>query len=309
MIPVLDLAAWKNGDRAGFSHDLGAACRGPGFFLLRNAAIPAAIRAEAFAQARAFFALNDEEKQALSIARSPHNRGYAALGAETLDPTSGQMDRKEAFNIGLGLAADDPQVIAGAPFRGVNLWPNLPGFRSALLAYFQAAAALNATLHQAVARDLGQAEDFFAPHFSAPISTLRLLRYPVATDESGQIGAGEHTDYGNLTLLATDGVPGLQVRPRGGHDWVDVPHVAGTLIVNIGDLLMRWTNGIYASTPHRVLPPPAERFSLAFFADPNPDSVVAALPGTGDPRQPPIKAADYLTQRLNATYDTRDTSA
>ena len=102
----------------------------------------------------------------------------------------------------------------------------------------------------------------------------------------------------------TDGVAGLQVRPRGGN-WTDVPHVPGAYVVNIGDCLMRWSNDTYVSTPHRVLPPPRARRSIAFFLDPNPDSVIAALPGTGAAKYPAVTGADYLRMRLDATYAPR----
>jgi isopenicillin N synthase-like dioxygenase len=100
----------------------------------------------------------------------------------------------------------------------------------------------------------------------------------------------------------TDGEPGLQVKPRGG-DWMDVPHVPGAYVVNIGDCLMRWTNDIYVSTPHRVLPPKRQRRSVAMFVEAHPDVMVEALPGTGTPKYAPIRAADYLQSRLDATYN------
>ncbi len=196
-------------------------------------------------------------------------------------------------------------MVAGEAFRGVNVWPDLPGFRETLLAYYDACLSLGVGLHRAFARDLGLAEDHFAPFFTEPMATLRLLHYPPATGAAGEIGAGAHTDYGSITLLMTDGEPGLQARPRGG-DWIDVPHLDGAFVVNIGDCLMRWTNDIYVSTPHRVLPPKRRRRSVAFFLDPNPDAVIAALPGTGAARYPPVTGADYLRSRLDATYRTED---
>lgn len=260
----------------------------------------------AFAQAGAFFALEQAEKDALDISLSPHNRGYARIGSESLDEKSGVMDTKEAFNIGLDLPADDPRVIAGEPFRGVNLWPDLPEFRETMLAYYDAVWALGVDLHRAISVGFGLDETYFTPHFDAPMATLRVLHYPQTVAESGGIGAGAHTDYGSLTFLRTDGVPGLQVKPR-GQDWQDVPHVPGAFIVNIGDCLMRWSNDIYVSTPHRVIAPKAERTSIAFFLDPNPDSLVEALPGTGEPLYAPITGAEYLMQRLTATYATAQT--
>lgn len=299
MIPMLDWRRFASGrDRDGFVADLGHACRDTGFFLLSGHGVPDALITSVFRQADAFFDLPELNKRRLDIRRNPHNRGWAAEGAEALDEKSGVMDRKEAFNVGLDLTADDPRVRAGEPFRGVNIWPDLPGFRQAMLAYYDAALSLGVALHAAFEADLGLPKGFFAPHFSAPMATLRALRYPPARDG---IGAGSHTDYGSVTLLMTDGVAGLQVKPREG-GWIDVPHVPGTFVVNIGDCLMRWTNDIYVSTPHRVLPPDRPRRSIAFFLDPNPDSVIAALPGTGAAKYPPVRGADYLRGRLDATY-------
>jgi len=300
MIPVLDFARFSSGaDRAGFVADLGAAARGPGFFLVSGHGVDEGLIARVFDQAAAFFALPSEAKAPLSISTNPHNRGWAATGTESLDEHSGQVDQKEAFNIGYDLPADDPRVMASAPFRGVNLWPEVPGFRETMLDYFATVQALGVGLMRAVAMDLGLPETRFQRDFDEPMATLRLLSYP-ASDPSG-IGAGAHTDYGALTLLLTDGVAGLQVKPRGG-DWIDVPHVPGAFVVNIGDCLMRWSNDIYVSNPHRVLPPAKPRQSVAFFLDPNPDAIIAALPGTGSPKYPTVTGAEYLRQRLDATY-------
>jgi len=307
-VPILDVAGLRSPDpaaRLAVAAALGAACRGPGFFLVTGHGIAPEISAGLFAAARSFFAQPQAAKEALSIRRSPHNRGYVALAEEQLDPTQ-PADSKEAFNVGLDLPADHPEVLAGAPFRGVNLWPDLPGFRAAVMAHFNAAWALGRLLHRGFALDLGIDETFFEDKLDRPLATLRLLRYPPKGQGLGQnLGAGAHTDYGNVTVLATDGVAGLEVKRRGG-GWEDVPHVPGAMICNIGDCLMRWTNGAYASTPHRVRAPLAERFSAAFFLDPNPETVVAALPscsGPGNPaRWPPISGAAYLREKLDETY-------
>ena len=304
MIPVLDWQRYSGGtDRAGFVADLGRACRDTGFFLISGHGIPDTLIADVFARADTFFALPEAEKRKLDIRDNPHNRGWAAEGSEALDEKSGVMDRKEAFNVGFDLPPDDPRVIAGEPFRGVNIWPDLPGFRDTMLAYYTAALDFGVALHAAFEEELDLPPGFFAPHFTAPMATLRVLRYPAATAPG--IGAGAHSDYGSITLLMTDGVAGLQVKPRGG-DWTDVPHVPGAYVVNIGDCLMRWTNDTYVSTPHRVLAPERIRRSIAFFLDPNPDSTIAALPGTGTPKYPPVTGADYLRSRLDATYAPKD---
>jgi isopenicillin N synthase-like dioxygenase len=126
--------------------------------------------------------------------------------------------------------------------------------------------------------------------------------------QQGQLGAGVHTDYGNVTLLATDAAGGLMVRDRSGQ-WLDAPVIPGAFVCNIGDCLMRWTNDIYVSTPHKVVTPPGrDRYSIAFFLDPDPDARVACLPTCTDAtrpmKYPPVSAADFLRSRLEPTYAT-----
>lgn len=300
-VPVLDFSRFTSGnDREAFAKDVGQACRRSGFFLLRGHGIDRELIDALFAQADSFFELPRSEKVRLDIRRNGQNRGWVAEGSETLDEQSGQIDVKEAFNIGLDLSRDDPRILAGEPFRGINIWPELPGFRKTALSYFEAVHRLGVALHRPIALDLGLPEDNFDAALDAPMATLRLLRYPPGDPSSG-IGAGAHTDYGSITLLMTDGEPGLQIRPRGG-DWTDAPHLADAFVVNIGDCLMRWTNDVYVSTPHRVAVPRRRRRSIAFFLDPNPDVVIEALPGTGVAKYPPILASDYLQSRLDATY-------
>ncbi len=285
--------------------EIGAAARGIGFFTITNHGVPDDLVASMFAAGRAFFRRPVAEKRALSIKHSSHNRGYVGLSEEALDPKAG-ADVKEAFNIGLDMPATHPDVVARKPFRGVNLWPADGDFRTTSLAYFEAVWRLGVLLHRPIAIDLGLAPDWFDKAFDAPLATLRLLRYPPAPPGSEAAGAGEHTDYGNITILMTDDAGGLEVRTRDGQ-WVAVPHVAGAFIINIGDCLMRWTNDVYVSTPHRVTHrSPRERLSLAFFLDPNPDAVVAALPTCvsleNPARYPPTTGAAYLKERLDATY-------
>jgi isopenicillin N synthase-like dioxygenase len=309
-IPIIDVSGLRAPDlaaRQAVAAQLGAACREVGFFYVTGHGIPPAVSTGIFGAAHDLFALPAAALDALSIKRSPHNRGYVGVAAERLDEKA-SPDQKEAFNIGLELPPDDPELRAGKPFRGINLWPTtLPGWRNRVLAYYDACMDLQLSIHRGFALDLAIAEDFFADKMDRPIATLRLLHYPAGTPTDGaEIGAGTHTDYGNLTILATDGVAGLQVRRRDGL-WLDAPQVDGAFVCNIGDCLMRWTNDVYVSTPHRVLRPRQERYSVAFFADANPDALVAALPSCVPPGEaphyPPITSGDYLHERLSATYD------
>jgi len=311
-LPVIDVSGLRSSelsDRARVAAALGHACRETGFFYVVNHGIPEAARDSIFAAARAFFSLPIASKQEYSIKRSRHNRGYVALEAERLDESSARSDYKEAFNVGLELSADDPEVLAGKPFRGLNLWPAIWGWRDTVLAYYDACLTLGRLVHRGFALDLGIEEDFFEDKLDAPLTVLRMLHYPPQPqkrDRAPDSGAGAHTDYGNLTILATDGVAGLQVGTRSG-DWLDAPYLTGAFICNIGDCLMRWTNDVYVSTPHRVSIPIEDRYSVAFFLDPNPDARVEVLPSCiapgEQPRYQPTTGAAYLTRRLTATYD------
>jgi isopenicillin N synthase-like dioxygenase len=308
-IPIIDMSGLRSSElarRRGVAAELGRACREVGFFYLSGHGMDPAVANDIFQAARRFFTLPMAAKEALSIKRSPHNRGYVGLAVERLDDTA-MADQKEAFNIGLELPPDDAEVLAAKPFRGMNLWPDLPGWRDQVLAYYDTCMRIQGDLHRGFALDLGLAEDFFADKMDRPAAVLRLLRYPAGVPRAdGELGAGQHTDYGNLTILATDGVAGLQVRGRDGI-WLDAPHREDALICNIGDCLMRWTNDVYASTPHRVLRPARERYSVAFFADPNPDALVEVIQSciaAGETaRYAPITGGAYLQSRLNATYN------
>ncbi|HMN84714.1 MAG TPA: 2-oxoglutarate and iron-dependent oxygenase domain-containing protein [Bauldia sp.] len=312
-LPVIDMTPALNGGLDGlngFGAAIGRAAREVGFFYLTGHGIPSDLTRAVFDRSAAFFERPLAEKNALSITRSPHNRGYVAMKGESLDPSK-PADLKEAFNIGLDLAPDDPRIASGEAFRGVNLWPELDGFRATMLAYFDAVWAAGRTVHRGIAVDLGLDPDFFEDKLDQPMATLRLLHYPPQPEraETGQIGAGEHTDYGDVTLLLPDAVGGLEVRRRDG-GWIPAPTIPGAFVCNIGDCLMRWTNDVYVSTPHRVVNRGGrERFSVAFFLDPNPDAVIACLPTcvteARPARYPPISGADHLRERLDATYSFR----
>jgi isopenicillin N synthase-like dioxygenase len=312
-LPIVDMSALATGGRYALAHladAVGRAARGVGFFYLVGHGVDPSLVSAVFREAARFFDLPEADKNRQSITRSPHNRGYVAMKGERLDARAAP-DLKEAFNIGLDLTPKDPRVTAGEPFRGLNQWPDLAGWREIMLSYFNAAWSVGRDLHKAIAIDLGLTPEFFGTKLDQPMATLRLLHYPPqpAKAASGQIGAGEHTDYGDITLLSTDSAGGLEVKRRDG-DWMPAPTIPGAFICNIGDCLMRWTNDVYVSTPHRVVNNGVRhRYSVAFFLDPNPDAVIACLPtcvsATRPPRYPPITAADYLTQRLDATYGFR----
>ncbi len=309
-LPIIDVDALGGSDPAAerrIAAELGCACRDIGFFYVTHHGVAPDTIDGAFAAARGFFDQPLEDKLAVAITKSRHNRGYVPLQGEQLDPAR-PGDAKEAFNVGRELAPDDPHLLAGRPFHGVNQWPPQPGFRDAMLAYFAAAQLLCARLHRGFALDLDLAPDFFERFIDRPLATLRVLRYPPhpGAFDGTLWGAAPHTDYGNVTILAQDDAGGLEVQRRDG-TWLPAPPIPGAFVCNIGDCLMRWSNDVYVSTPHRVVNRAGRlRHSMAFFFDPNDDAPVACLQSCASAarpaRYPPITGAAYLKERLDATY-------
>ena len=175
MIPVLDWHRSKT-DRAGLVRDLGKAVRDIGFAVLQNPDVPRDLRDRVFAHADAFFSLPEAEKQKISILDTPHFRGWGKPGDESLDETRPEVDTKQTFNIGYDLAPDDPRVLAGDMFRGVNRWPAIDGFSQDMRAYYDAAQNQALAILALLAEDLGLEPGHFAPLFDAPLSALRLLQ-------------------------------------------------------------------------------------------------------------------------------------
>ena len=298
-IPIIDISALFDEDlkaRRAVAALIGAACRGTGFFAITGHRVPRRLVEQTFAASALFFSQPAATKQKLEIGKLGSNRGYVGMGVETLDENAA-ADHKEALNL----------IWTDNRTRPPNVWPALPDFERPVQQYFDAVLAVGRLLHHAFALDLDLPESFFDDKIDAPLATLRMLHYPAAhhTDPQGRIGAGTHTDYGNITLLATDAVAGLEIRNRDGL-WIKPPTLPDAFLCNIGDCLMRWTNDVYTSTPHRVLKPEAERYSIALFLDPNPDALVSAIPSCvvvgSESSYPPILTRDYLKQRFESTY-------
>src|SRR3981189_1998559 len=314
-IPVIDVAPLVSGSAEGaqaVAKALGQACRDVGFFYISGHGVSPTLMKRVFDTSPCFFTRPASIREAVSFSGPGDNRGYIRLGGETLDPGK-PPDVKEAFNIGLELPPDDPELLARAPFRARNLWPDMPGLRDTMLDYFNRVWRLGRALHRGFALDLGLEADFFESRLDKPNATLRLLHYPPVTAPSsdGQLGAGVHPGYGNVTLLATDAVGGLMIRDRSGR-WLDAPVVPGALVCNIGDCLMWWPNDVYVATPPKVVSPSAaDRYSVAFFLDPNPDAVVECLPTCTSPERPPkynpITGPAFLRSRLEPTYSSAKT--
>jgi isopenicillin N synthase-like dioxygenase len=311
-IPIIDMGPFLRGDaaaRAGVAARIGAACREIGFFYVVNHGAPADLVARAFAEAARFFALGDAAKAAIAIERSACHRGWFRVGGENLDPAKQAVgDLKEGVKIGRDLAADHPLVVAGVPLHGPNQWPDLPGWRAVMEEYYGAMEALGRELLHAFALGLGIDEGYFDGWLDCPMTTLGPLHYPPQAGHitEAQLGAGAHTDYGCLTMLAQDEAGGLQVRNAAGV-WIDAPPVAGSFVVNIGDMMERWTNGVFTSTRHRVINVSGrERYSIPFFFDPDFAAPVRCIetclrPGEA-PKYAETTAGRHLLDMINASF-------
>lgn len=309
-LPLIDIAALYGDDQQAWQQvaaQIDAACRDWGFFYITGHGI-APERIEALTRAaKTFFALPDAEKLLIDITRTAHHRGYGAIATEQLDP-SRPSDLKETFDMGFHMAADHPEVLAGKPLRGPNRHPDLPGWAALMEQHYADMQALAQTLLRAIALALGIERDFFDARFAEPISVFRMIHYPPRHTASSaeQQGAGAHTDYGCVTLLYQDDAGGLQVRNVHG-EWIDAPPIPGSFVVNIGDMMARWSNDRYTSTPHRVISPlGVHRYSMPFFAEPHPDTEISCLPNCSSadnpPKYPPVSSAEYLLSRFADTY-------
>jgi isopenicillin N synthase-like dioxygenase len=285
-----------------------------GFAYISGHTVSDAALAGAFDASRRFHASSLEQKQ--SIAINGFHRGYMGLATSTIVTSSvarvTRPNLSESLMLMHELADDDPDLVAGRPLQGPNQWPDwVPGFRPAIDRYLQEIEALARHLVRLIARSLGMPADALDSFFRRPTTFLRLLHYPPQPPQStaDQYGSAPHTDYGIMTLLAQDDTGGLQVRPRRG-DWIDAPPVPGTFVLNVADMLARWTNDRYVSTPHRVINRSGgDRYSLPYFFDAGMDEVIECLPACSDsdhpPRYPPVRYGDYLMERLDKNYNYR----
>lgn len=305
-IPVIDIAGLYGDDSGALltvAAQMREAAERVGFFYVRNHGIPAALIERTEALARRFFAFPLEEK--LSVAPRSHHRGFLHVGQAKMHERA-RPDLKESFVWGLDIAEDDPDFLAGNRMLGPNVWPAfLPELRPVLNEYFDAANACGRVLLRAFAASLGVAPDRFTRHFDKPVTRGSLVYYPPQPPEAGetQFGVSPHTDYGVITLLHQDPVGGLQVSNRRG-EWVVAHPIEGTLVVNVGDLLARWTNDRFRSNPHRVVNTSGrERLSIAVFVDPDYDTPIEPVVLAGDTaRYPPTRCGEYILGRFDRSF-------
>jgi len=315
-IPVIDIRRFFEGapgERDALAREVDAVNRRLGFLQVSGHGVPRAAIDAMFAVSRAFFEGPEPVRQAVRALRGEHH-GWHAVASSGLAAKEGGAappDLREYFMIGR-LDLDHPSygTPLGRRLHRPNRWPSAPPeFVDRVAGYYRAMEVLGGTLMQLFARALGVEPGWFEPRIDRHFSILSSIWYPaqVTPPPAGQLRAGAHTDYGALTILApTDAPGGLQVCVGGGH-WIDVPYRPDTFVINLGDMMQRWTHGRWRSTLHRVVNPPdgariaGPRQSLAFFLHPNHDAVIDVIPGCaapGDAAPPePILAGDYMLAR------------
>lgn len=286
-----------------FARAIGDAYGRYGFVIVTDHGIPQPLIDRFLELYRRFFALPTAAKQAYRIPGGGGARGYTPFGIETAKGAT-HHDLKEFWHVGRELPAGHPH----RKYMRDNIWVHeLPGFRECSLEMFEAFDATGRSLLRAIARSLSLPDDFFEDKVEQGNSVLRVIHYPpVPPQPTASVRAGAHEDINVITLLLGADEPGLQVLTRQG-EWLAVNPAPGAMVVNVGDMLQRLTNGVLRSTTHRVVNPARERasharFSMPYFLHFNPDFVIDALPscvGPDRPRQwPPIMAEDYLHERL-----------
>ena len=315
-IPVIDISPLYGEDLAdarAVAADIRRASIEAGFFYIRGHHMPPDLMRATLMASKFFFSRPDAEKRAIQV--NGAHRGYVPFAQTTLGRQY-KADLKESFNFAFPFAADDPDVVAGKPLIGVNQWPQGEEvWRGVLEDYYRTLFEVGQRVLEGFALALEAPRTYFRDLYKRPLVRTRLLHYPPQPEGSGedQFGAAPHTDWGCMTLLWQDQVGGLQVRNRAGQ-WIDAPYIEGTFVVNIGDMLERWSNDLFVSTPHRVVNASGrERYSIPMFYDPDFDTAVECLPncsGTGNPpKYPRTVAGEYITAKYDEAYAYRKKAA
>jgi isopenicillin N synthase-like dioxygenase len=325
-VPVVDIAPFIGGNAAqkrAVASALAAACEEIGFFTIVGHGVSEALIEETRARALEFFALPMSAKQAIARPPSKISRGYSWVGDRGLAYSLGDRtapDLQESF--GMGPVQPAPPALVGTPAESAfflpNAWPAQPaGFRTAFERCYAELDRVAAQVMCIFAVALDLPEHFFDDKIDRPTSTMRAILYPPQehAPEAGQLRAGAHTDYGTVTILRGDDVPGgLQVRRRDGA-WMDVHPVPGSFVCNIGDLMMRWTNDRWLSNLHRVANPPTEhahvqRLTLVYFQNPNCDAEIRCIDPTAPAKYAPVRFGDYyLGKHMKAQHLTTQDDA
>ena len=308
-VPVIDVSPLFSSDTvqiAGVAEQIRQASVEIGFFYVKAHNISPELLDAVQVASKYFFSLPESLKRSILVNEA--HRGYVPF-AQTTQPGRKFADLKESFNFAFPFTAGDPLVSEGKTLIGLNQWPEGElAWRRILERYYLEIFELGQKILEAFALTLKLPTNFFRERYKSPLVRARLLHYPPhdPTHAEEQFGAAEHTDYGAITILWQDEVGGLQVKNRSGQ-WIEAVPITNTFVINIGDMLERWSNHLFVSTPHRVMNRSGrERYSIPVFYDPDYDAIISCLPNCAsseNPAQyPPIVAGDYITSRYDGTY-------
>ena len=293
-LSVIDMRPFIEGGEVGrkkVAQEIYDAAHNVGFLYLKNFGMSDDLLETAFSEAKSLFMSDEKTKVPF---RASLNHGYTTMRGEALDPSK-PADLKETFT---------SRNLANVP-SGPEYWPNSE-FEAFMRTFYKSVTCIASDVMAAFAIALDLPKGFFDERHTGLTQTLRLLHYPpVKYVSEGQLGAGAHTDYGTLTVLFQDAEGGLQVQGLDGK-WIDAPPIPGTVVINTGDLISRWSNDFFKSTPHRVVPRPAAmkngRLSIAFFSDPDPEVIIETFPKCITPKNPhrysPITAGEHIQRRI-----------
>ncbi len=314
-IPVIDIGdLWSAEvtERRTVADAIRTACRDVGFFYIANHGIAQTLIDDVYRVADAFYSLPAATKRRYDINQLGRHRGYVAIGELAADAhDQGAFDFHEGYEVSLELPDTDPDYRVGNIMYGPNVWPVEPAdFRAVVYRYYEAILDLGRHLFRGFALALDLPEHYFDAMIDKPMAQLRVLHYPPQPEpiDPRHIGVGAHTDYECFTILASS-APGLQVRNSDGQ-WIEAPPIPGTFVINIGDIMARWTNDVFLSTVHRVINKSGgKRFSMPFFFGANHSAEVRCLDSCrGDDRParyPPITAGEWTVSNITAAYGYR----
>ena len=310
-IPVIDVKPLRAGtleNAYSVALEIRQAAEEIGFFYIRNHGVPESVIKQSYSAAKDFFNLPKVVKNNVKINSNHH--GYLCFGEAKMEQAE-SVDLKESFVWGLDLPEEHPSVTIENPFLGRNQWPvEIPEFKKSVYPFFEAGLQCGLDMMRAFALGMGLPEDSFLKATDEPIARSSIIHYPPQSEDLGeeQFGVAPHTDYGCLTLLWQDQVGGLEVQNREG-EWVTAHPIDNTLVVNVGDLLMRWTNEGFISTPHRVVNRKGqERYSMVIAWDPNFDTIVdpsIVCQNGALPLYSPLSCGDYVLSRFDSSFSYR----
>ena len=303
-IPVVDIGALYGNDAAAkkaVAARIGAACDEIGFFYVVNHNVAVATIDRAVAVADRFFAQPEAEK--LKVKSDKNNRGYREVG--DVVHANGKPSARDNFDLGFPVTADDPEVLAGTPLYAPNKWPDTPGFQEAFEAYYAETFKLGMKILEGFALYLGKEEDFFVRHFTKPVADMVINHYLGARGlHISDQASGPHTDHGIVTILWQDNLGGLEVMGKDGK-WIGVTPLRGSYVINIGELMKRWTNGRFKATVHRVVHlQDKSRYSMPLFCNPNFRTTVDPRDlgvSDADAMYAPVTSGEFLLSRFKAT--------